>query len=234
MLFRELKRRKVTRTCIIYVLVCWGALQVGDIVFPALGFDADAASLYFLYLAIAGFPLTFALAWFFQITPEGIVRTLPFVERRILSNMPPINDRRSRGLAHYIRKDGEGAEYDWILVAETGPLAGLSFAITKEVVLGRALECDLSVVSPHVSRRHAVLGLDNAQLYIADLGSSNGTVINDREITTRQPLRNNDELRFHDIVFRVVEVHSAKRSAQQTSDKTTWVRTSFTRDDRSP
>ena len=60
MLLRELKRRKVTRTCIIYVLVCWGVLQVGDIVFPALGLDADVASRYCLYMAIAGFPLTFA------------------------------------------------------------------------------------------------------------------------------------------------------------------------------
>ena len=31
--FRELKRRKVTRTCILYVLVCWGVLQVGDIIY---------------------------------------------------------------------------------------------------------------------------------------------------------------------------------------------------------
>ena len=73
--FRELRRRKVTRTCVLYFVLCWGVLQVGDIVYPALGLDPDQASLIFLYLAIAGFPVTFAVAWFLQITPQGIVRT---------------------------------------------------------------------------------------------------------------------------------------------------------------
>ena len=117
------------RTCIIYVVVCWGVLQ-DDIVFPALGLDADVASRYY-YLAVAGFPLTFALAWFFQITPEGIV------PRRLWSAgccpMAPINDRRSRGLSQYM--NSAESEYDWILVAESSPLAGLSFGIDREVVL---------------------------------------------------------------------------------------------------
>ena len=232
MLLRELKRRKVTRTCIIYVVVCWGVLQVGDIVFPALGLDADVASRYCLYLAVAGFPLTFALAWFFQITPEGIVRTTPFVERRVLSNMAPINDRRSRGLSQYIRKDSAESEYDWILVAESGPLAGLSFGIDREVVLGRGLDCDLTLISPHVSRRHAALSLEQDGLYITDLGSSNGTVINGRAISTRQALQNNDELRFNDIVFRIDEANVARRSTQQTEDKTVWMKTAYNLKDR--
>ena len=229
MLLRELKRRKVTRTCLVYIVVCWGALQVGDILFPALGFDSDAASLYFLYLAIAGFPVTFALAWCFQITAEGIVRTMPFVERRVLSNIPPINDRRSSRAGQYFRKSAEQPDYSWILIAESGPLSGLSFGISKEVVMGRSLECDLAVVSPHVSRRHACLSLEGDQLFIADLGSSNGTVVNNHAIAQKQALQHDDELRFHDIVFKVSAVHSASRSAQQAADKTTFVKTEISK-----
>ena len=92
--FQELKRRKVTRTCILYIVLCWGVLQVGDILYPALGLDPDKASLAFLYLAVAGFPVTFLVAWFLQLTPHGIVRTGSFVERRVLSNVAPINERR--------------------------------------------------------------------------------------------------------------------------------------------
>ena len=66
--FSELRRRKVIRTCLLYILVCWGALQVFDIVAPALGYDADLVSRYFLYASVLGFPITFALAWFFQFT----------------------------------------------------------------------------------------------------------------------------------------------------------------------
>lgn len=228
MLFRELKRRKVIRTCLLYILLCWGALQVGDILFPALGFNSDTASLYFLYLAIAGFPVTFALAWFFQITPEGIVRTMPFVERRVLSNIPPINDRRTSRAGHLFGKNAEQPDYSWILIAESGPLAGLSFGIVKEVVIGRSLECDLTVVSPHISRRHARLSLEDDELLIADLGSSNGTVVNGYTIAEKQALHHDDELRFHDIIFKINAVHSARRSAQQAADKTTFVKTSIT------
>jgi hypothetical protein len=221
--FRELKRRKVTRTCVVYIVLCWGALQVGDILFPALGFDSDMASRYFLYLAVAGFPVTFAMAWFFQITPQGVVRTTSFVERRVLSNIAPINDRRSGGVTTYFRK-GEGhPEYQWILTAETGPLAGLSFGVVTTLILGRALECDIAVVSPHVSRKHARLSIEDDQLYVEDLGSSNGTVINGRVIERKQALRNEDELRFHDIIFRVSESVSRVRSEADAANQTTFI-----------
>ena len=230
--FRELKRRKVTRTCIVYILVCWGALQVGDILFPALGFDADLGSRYFLYLSVAGFPVTFAMAWFFQITPQGIVRTTSFVERRVLSNIPPVNDRRTGGVTHYFRKGDSQPGYQWILTAETGPLSGLSFGVTQEGVLGRSLECDLAVVSPHVSRQHARLSLEDDQLYVTDLGSSNGTVVNGRAIKEKQALRNEDELRFHDIIFRVSEMFSAKRSELDAANKTTFIQTPVSEEER--
>ena len=220
---RELKRRKVTRTCVVYIVLCWGALQVGDILFPALGFDSDMASRNFLYIAVAGFPITFAMAWFFQITPQGVVRTTSFVERRVLSNIPPINDRRSGGVTTYFRKGEDHPEYQWILTAETGPLAGLSFGVITTLVLGRALDCDIAVVSPHVSRQHARLSIEGDQLYVEDLGSSNGTVINGRVINRKQALSNEDELRFHDIIFRVSESFSRIRSEADAANQTTFI-----------
>jgi adenylate cyclase len=43
------------------------------------------------------------------------------------------------------------------------------------LVLGRALSCDLPVLDPTVSRRHAELVIDAEQVAVRDLGSSNGT-----------------------------------------------------------
>ncbi len=220
---RELRRRKVIRTLILYILLCWGVLQVGDIVFPALGMDSDLASRNFLYIAVMGFPVTFALAWFFQITPHGIVLTSSFVERRILNNIPPLNDRRRDGVGNYFRK-GEGPkDFNWSLVAETGPLSGLSFGVQGPIVLGRSLDSDIAVVSPHVSRQHARLEVEADDLYIEDLGSSNGTVVNGRKIDGRQILRNEDELRFHDIIFRVSESFSRPRSEMDAMNQTTFI-----------
>ena len=57
-------------------------------------------------------------------------------------------------------------------------------------------------------------------------------MINGSFISTRQALQNNDELRFKDIVFRIVEVNVARRSTQQTQDKTVWMKTSYNRQDQ--
>ncbi len=222
----ELRRRKVIRTCLLYVFICWGALQVIDIVAPALGFDADLVSLYFLYAAVLGFPVTFALAWFFQITSSGIEKTANFVERRILNNIPPINDRRRTGVSPFTKKGEEEGEARWIVSAETGPLSGLSFAVRGPLVIGRSLECDLAMVTPHVSRQHAKLDLVDGKLHVEDMGSSNGTIVNGKRADARHPLRHDDEVRFHDIIFRVTENMTRTHGEEQASDKTTFIHAS--------
>jgi hypothetical protein len=222
--FRELKRRKVTRTSILYLLLCWGVLQVGDIVYPALGLDPDKASLVFLYGAIAGFPITFAIAWFLQITPQGIVRTGSFVERRVLSNVAPINERRQTvNMTTYFRKGDDHPDYHWVVSAETGPLAGLSFGVARPLMLGRSLDCDIAMVSPQVSRNHARLDLEDDRLVLEDLGSANGTMINGKQVRGKQELRNDDEIRFHDIVFRVEESYTGQRSEIEAMHQTTFI-----------
>jgi hypothetical protein len=208
---RELRKRKVITTCIVYIVLCWGGLEFGDIVIHAMGYDTSVFSRYFIYLAIFGFPLIFALAWFFQITPRGIVRTKNFADRRVLSNIAPIHDRRRSGASNNSRTGDEQGEYNWILSAETGPLSGMSFGVSKPVVLGRSLECDIALISPEIARQHARLVLDKElQLYVEDLGSSNGTVVNGKPIQQRQALHHEDELRLHDIIFRVTQSYSGQ------------------------
>jgi len=219
----ELRRRKVIRTCLLYVLICWGALQVIDIVAPALGYDADQVSRYVLYAAVLGFPVTFALAWFFQISSHGIVRTRTFQERRVLNNIPPINDRRSHGVSGFLKRTEDEKDVHWVISAETGPLSGLSYAVRDSLVLGRSLECDLAIVTPQVSRQHARLEVAEGRLYIEDLGSSNGTMVNGKRASTRQQLRHDDEVRLHDIIFRVTERLSRPHSERQASDQTTFI-----------
>jgi pSer/pThr/pTyr-binding forkhead associated (FHA) protein len=141
-----------------------------------------------------------------------------------LSNLPPINERRHSGVSDYFRKGGEHQQFNWILSAETGPLSGLSFGVDRPLVVGRALDCDIAMVSPHVSRQHARLDLENDQLYVEDLGSSNGTMVNGKPVTTRQELYHEDEVRFHDIIFRVTESFVLPRSELQSLNQTTFIK----------
>ena len=218
----ELKRRKVFRTWILYVLVCWGVLQVSDIIAPALGYDDTLVSRYLLYMAVLGFPVTFALAWFFQFTRGGVVRTDAFVERRVLSNIPPVNDRRRAGVGNNSRKIEDDAPFRWTLEAETGPLRGLSFGVRDPVIVGRALECDLAILTPDISRQHARLEVIDNQFFVEDLGSANGTVLNGKVTAGQQRLRHDDELRFHDIIFRVCE-NTSQPGTERETDKTTFI-----------
>lgn len=72
--FNELKRRKVFRVAVAYLLVGWVVVQVADVVFPT--FEAPDWVLKVLTALMAlGFPVALLLAWAYDLTPEGIVRT---------------------------------------------------------------------------------------------------------------------------------------------------------------
>jgi len=73
-LYRELVVRRVFRTLALYVIAAWLVLQVADTVFPGIGLP-DWAIRYVLIAALAGVPVAVFFAWFFQITPTGLVRS---------------------------------------------------------------------------------------------------------------------------------------------------------------
>ena len=50
------------------------------------------------------------------------------------------------------------------------------------VEIGRALECDISILEPGLSRKHAELELDGDDLLLRDLGSVNGTYVNGEKL----------------------------------------------------
>jgi len=73
-LWQELRRRRVFRLAGFYVVGAWLVIQVADISFPAWGLPETA--LRFLFIAaIAGFPIALIFGWFYDVTPQGIVRT---------------------------------------------------------------------------------------------------------------------------------------------------------------
>jgi TolB-like protein len=75
-LFQELKRRNVVKVGVAYVVTAWLLLQLGSLLFPAFGAPDWAIRLLFGFL-ILGFPIALLLAWAFEMTPEGVRRTVP-------------------------------------------------------------------------------------------------------------------------------------------------------------
>jgi hypothetical protein len=62
-----------------------------------------------------------------------------------------------------------------------------AFILEKPVtIIGRGPEADLRLPDPGVSRKHAEVRLDSGVFILVDLGSTNGTLVNDAPVTRRQ------------------------------------------------
>ncbi|MDA0193786.1 MAG: hypothetical protein O2887_01195 [Bacteroidetes bacterium] len=72
--FHELKRRNVYKVAIAYVIVAWLIMQIGAIVLPAIKAPDWVMQALLFFLAI-GFPIALILAWAFEMSPEGMIRT---------------------------------------------------------------------------------------------------------------------------------------------------------------
>jgi diguanylate cyclase (GGDEF)-like protein len=77
----------------------------------------------------------------------------------------------------------------------------------KSMILGRSIDCDTCINSPSVSRQHSQIELveENGERYfrVTDLGSSNGTHVNNtRTATTR--LHDGDKVKMGDVLFKFV------------------------------
>ncbi|MGW8268301.1 MAG: hypothetical protein ACWGSQ_18180, partial [Longimicrobiales bacterium] len=73
-LLQEAGRRHVARVAVLYAAVAFGILEAADIIIPALGLQ-EWTIRWVIALAVIGFPVTLALAWVYDFTPSGVVRT---------------------------------------------------------------------------------------------------------------------------------------------------------------
>jgi TolB-like protein/Tfp pilus assembly protein PilF len=72
--FSELKRRNVYKVAVAYAVVGWLVIQISSTVLPT--FHAPEWILQTLLVLVAlGFPIALALAWAFELTPQGLKRT---------------------------------------------------------------------------------------------------------------------------------------------------------------
>jgi pSer/pThr/pTyr-binding forkhead associated (FHA) protein len=91
----------------------------------------------------------------------------------------------------------------FVLRGVSGAVFGKIFPITGPVVIGRAAECDISVPADEMSRRHALVKPTQEGLAVEDLGSANGTYINNKRVQ-QGFLRPGEELRLDAVRFILV------------------------------
>ncbi len=83
----------------------------------------------------------------------------------------------------------------------------------KSYTLGRSRICDIPIPHQYLSRQHSKLEYREGQWWLMDLGSKNGTFVNDRRIAEPTPVKAGDRLRIAD-----VEAELEERAAPPPSD----------------
>ena len=85
------------------------------------------------------------------------------------------------GTARAPMRTRSGAE---ILIVKSETLAGSRFPLSGPLVLGRSGDADIIVDDPYASDLHARVGLQEGEVMVHDLGSTNGTYVNGRRVTS--------------------------------------------------
>ncbi len=115
----------------------------------------------------------------------------------VLESRPVESDRAARGQKRRRAR--------WALeVVEPSSLEGERYEVESQIVVGRAHECDVSLLDNFLSSRHARFVADGSDLAVEDLGSTNGTYVNQEPITGRATLHRGDMVQVGGVLFEVV------------------------------
>lgn len=112
------------------------------------------------------------------------------------------------------------ASTTWVLEVVQGPDKGKHFQIadvvSRRVLVGQSLACDIPLADRSVSRRHAALETDANGTRVVDVGSRNGTWIGDLRVRDTY-LRPGEIIRFGDTLVRF-DTDGVSRSIPTSTD----------------
>jgi hypothetical protein len=110
--------------------------------------------------------------------------------------------RRERGAAMDLRS---GVRPRLEVIAALGYEPGTAFEIGESATLGRSPTADVRIDDPYASSAHARIFPRGQFMYIEDMGSTNGTYLNGRQLRKPEQLRVADVVRIGDTEYRYQE-----------------------------
>ena len=90
-------------------------------------------------------------------------------------------------------------------VIEPAGRRGRTYELADELTVGRAVGCQVTLDDDtFVSQLHARVFRRDGQLFVEDLGSTNGTFLNRRKVSSPAPLKRGDRLQMGKTVMELV------------------------------
>ena len=113
----------------------------------------------------------------------------------VVESRPPQENKKER------RRRAANLSLEFI---EPADLAKERVAVEPAFVIGRSPECELSIADTYLSSRHARFANDDGDLTVEDLGSTNGTYVNQTMVHGRIHLEKGDIVQVGGVMFEVV------------------------------
>jgi pSer/pThr/pTyr-binding forkhead associated (FHA) protein len=111
---------------------------------------------------------------------------------------PTSSDRKTKG--------GKSPKVERLVVVEPAARTGQIFELGDELTVGRAPGCGVSLPEDtFISQLHARVFRRDGSLFVEDLGSTNGTFLNRKAVSTAVPLRKGDRLQVGKTVLEVAK-----------------------------
>jgi TolB-like protein len=162
--FAELKRRKVYSVAVTYAIVGWLLIQIATQVFPPFEIPNWAERLVILAIII-GFPIALILAWLFDFTRHGIIRTEELSSEALVEISPQANSTE-KSIAVLPFKDlslakdhayfSEGIAEE--LLGALAKVDGLRVAARRSSFWFKDKEAELSEIAAKLNVEHVLEG----------------------------------------------------------------------------
>ena len=91
-----------------------------------------------------------------------------------------------------------------LAVVEPAAQQGRTFPLGQEVTVGRAAGCQVTLDDTYASQIHARLFARDGQLFVEDLGSTNGTYLNRKKVQGPIVMQRGDKLQVGNTVMELV------------------------------
>ena len=143
--------------------------------------------------------------------PESVLTILKFcflallylflyrVVRVVMAEMrapAPAPPQTTQAAAKPADRPARGRSSTHLRILEPATRRGETFTVADELTVGRGGGCGIVLDDTFVSQVHARVFRRDGDVYVEDLGSRNGTLLNGRPVATAQRVRRGDKVQF--------------------------------------